>query len=133
MEGNYATESSEYAEWKLKTSAAGETYVIYGFDCSSIPTNASIVKVVLTAKTQQTNIANAGNQVVGLLVSSTVKASQSVTTTSVTTSTIESTSLTRSDLDDCRIRVYCRRDLSSTTNTYYGRIYGATLTVTYQV
>lgn len=41
-------------------------------------------------------------------------------------------SWTRSELNDCNIRLYAKRGKNSTTTTYYLRFYGATLTIVYR-
>lgn len=128
--------NTTYAQWNLKTGSRAQSYVYYKFDLSAIPSDAKIVSVGCQAKayinnTQSSRISS--RQVQMYYGTGTAKGSAYTISTSTTAFSITCGTWTRSELNDCRIRIYAMRGTSSTTTTYYERFYGATLTVVYEL
>lgn len=127
--------NTTYATVNLKTGNGADTTAFWSFDCSSIPAGATIVSVSCRAKamTQQAG----GNRVTTYEIqmykgTSTAKGSSTNLTTSASALNLSCGSWTRSELDQCYIRLHAIRGKNSTTTTYYLRFYGATLTVVYR-
>ena len=104
-------------------------YLIYNFDTSSIPSNATITSVTCIAKCQHTH-SNTAYGSVQLYTGSTAKGTAS-TFRATTTVTINAGTWTRSELNSARIRI--GNTYTGGTTTYYTRFYGATLTVEYTI
>ena len=104
-------------------------YLIYSFDVSSIPSNATIVSVECTAKAQHTHSSTTYGSI-QLYSGSTAKGTAS-TFRATTTMDLNCGSWTRSELSDIRIRI--GNTYTGGTTTYYTRFYGADLTVVYTV
>lgn len=117
----------------LKTGSRAVSYVYYNFDCSSIPSNATIESVTLKAKTyvSQTNANRVATRQFQLFSGSTAKGSVGTMSTSTTAQAIDGGTWTRAELNNCRMRLYAVRGTNSTTTTYYMGLYGADLTITY--
>lgn len=117
----------------LKTGSRAVSYVYYNFDCSSIPSDATIDSVTLKAKTyvNQTNANRISTREFQLFSGSTAKGSVGTMSTSTTAQTIDGGTWTRAELDNCRMRLYAVRGTNNTTTTYYMGLYGADLTITY--
>lgn len=131
------TSNTTYAQWTLVTGGAAETRVVYGFDTSEIPTNATITKVTCKAKcqAQNTTVSRGGRTRVNMLSGSTIKAESDYGAfgTSATVVTPPETTWTREQLTDCYVEIYAVRGLFSTTTAYWNRCYGIDLTVEYEV
>lgn len=129
-------DATTYAQWYMVTGGSAITRVLYTFDLSAIPSNATITSVTCQAKCQaqnsssfrggntnlhlysgSTNMTNTGNQAFG---------------TSAKVVTIPEVSWTREQLKDVRIAVIAARGLIGTSTSYWIRFYGADLTVTYE-
>lgn len=126
--------NTTYSQWNLTTGSSAESYVFYKFDCSSIPSNATIKKVECSTKAycSNTNSSRVATRTVQLY-NGTTKAMGSATTVGAANSvTMTCGTWTRTQLNDCYIRIYAKRGTSNTTTTYYMRFYGATLTITYE-
>lgn len=126
--------STSYATVNLKTGSKASTNAIWSFDCSSIPSNATIVSVSCKAKcyisnTQSSRIATRKIQ---LYSGATAKGSAYTVSNSTTAFNITAGTWTRTELQSARIRLDATRGTSSTSTTYYFRFYGATLTVVYK-
>ena len=104
-------------------------YLIYSFDVSSIPSNATIVSVECTAKAQHTHSSTTYGSI-QLYSGSTAKGTAS-TFRATTTMDLDCGSWTRSELSNIRIRI--GNTYTGGTTTYYTRFYGADLTVVYTV
>lgn len=136
--GKYADNTDSYAEWTMINGNAAFTYVLWIFDLSSIPDNARINKVTCTARCYNSNNHSfyAGNTTVSLLagdISKIVSEGTKAFGTTPTEVTLSSTEYTRDELDNFRLKIQSTRGLLGTSNTYYTRLYGATLTVDYTV
>lgn len=134
--GKYASNTDSYAEWSMVTGGSAYTYILWIFDVSSIPSNATIDKVTCTARCYNSNTQAfyAGNTSVHLLVGTTSKVITSGIKAFGNTPvevTLTSTDYTREELDSFRLKIQSTRGYLGTNNTYYTRLYGATLTVEY--
>lgn len=136
--GKYADNTDSYAEWTMVKGRSAYTYVLWTFDISSIPSNATIDKVTCTARCYNSNTQAfyAGNTSVSLLVGTESKVTTSGTKAFGNTPvevTLTSSDYTREELDSFRLKIQSVRGYLGTNNTYYTRLYGATLTIEYEV
>lgn len=140
ISNGYADSSSTtYARINLVTGSQAESYIYYKFDFSDIPSDATITSVTASAKanvstTNTTRVATKNMQLAtGFSSNITMKGSATSMPSTAASTTISSVgSWTLSEVKDAGIRYYAQRGTGSTTSTYYFRIYGATMTVTYQ-
>ena len=129
-------DSSDYAQWYMVTGGAAITPVLYAFDLSEIPENATITSVTCQAKCQAQNSSSfrGGNNTLSLYSGD----SQMTVTenpafgTSAAVVTIPEVAWTRDQLSNCKIKIQAARGLLGTSTSYYIRFYGADLTVTYE-
>lgn len=138
-EGYTDSTSTTYARINLKTGSQSESYIYYKFDFSDIPNDATIKTVNATAKanvstTNTTRVATKNMQLAtGFSSNITMKGSATSMPSTAASTTISSVgSWTVSEVKDAGIRFYAQRGTRSTSSTYYFRIYGATMTVTYE-
>lgn len=123
-----------YSQINLTTGSNAETYVLYKFDCSVIPADATIDSVTCSAKAYISNTTSnrITNRTIQLYYgTNTAKGSASTVSTSTTAFNMTCGTWTRNELNNCYIRLYGKRGTSNTTTTYYFRFYGATLTIKY--
>lgn len=127
------TSSTTYFRFYLKTGAQAETYIYFKFDFSSIPSNAVITSISASTKCNisSTSTAIAARQI-QLSTGLTLKGSSTANGTATSTRALTPGTWTRAELDDIRMRFYAKRSSSSTTSSYYIRVYGATVTVAYE-
>lgn len=126
--------NTTYSQINLTTGSSAETYVFYTFDCSSIPSTATIDSVACSAKgyISQTNSSRINTRQMQLYKgTTTAKGSATTLSTSTTAANMTCGTWTRTELNDINIRLYAKRGTSNTTTNYYLRFYGATLTITY--
>ena len=131
------TDSSDYAQWYMVKGGSAITRVFYTFDLSAIPSNATITSVACSAKCQAQNSSSfrGGNNTVALWSGETSIAEtegNQAFGTSATVVTIPEATWTREQLNDCRLMILGARGLLGTSTSYYMRLYGADLTVTYE-
>lgn len=103
-------------------------YMIYAFDVSSIPSNATINSVSCSAKVEHTRSSTNGQ--VQLYTGTTAKGSASSFGNTATTVNLTTGTWTRSELNDIRIRIGSNY---TGTSQYETRFYGANLTINYAV
>lgn len=134
--GKSSGNESVPATISLKTGGNAETYVYYPFDFSSIPENATIKSVTCTAKAY--SYAVVGSQVsaiqMQLFSGTTAKGSATTLPTDREAKAISCGTWTRAQLQNCRLRLFARRNSNSQTNTSAGvdmYFYGAEVTVAY--
>lgn len=132
------TDSSDYAQWYMVTGGSAPTKVFYSFDLSEIPKNATITSVTCKAKCQCENgsVFRGGKNVIHLYCGSTKKASTDGTQAFGTTASIvevPETTWTRDELNSLNLLIFGSRGFLSTNTSYWMRLYGADLTVTYEV
>lgn len=127
--------STTYAQINWKTGSNAETYVYLKFDFSSIPVGATIKTVSAKAKgyVNTTNSSRVTSRQMQLATGTTLKGSALTMSNSTSEQTFSSVgSWTRAELQDAGVRYYVKRGTSNTSSTYNLRLYGATMTVTYE-
>ena len=128
--------NTTYAEWYMTKGAAAQTHVVYGFDTSSIPADATIKSVAIIAKCQSENdkAARGGNTRV-YLVSGGINIAQSELGAFGTSPTLVTltASMSRAQLDDVGVKIHAARGLLGVNMQYWIRFYGADLIVEYEV
>ena len=128
------TDSTDYASIRAKNGNNAETWVYFKFNTSSIPAGATIDSVVCSVKvTHNANNTIFPTRTIQMYTGATAKGSATSFTTSATVRTLSVGDWTRAELTDARIKVYLKRGTTQSSTAYYGRLYGATLTVTYTV
>lgn len=120
------TSSTTYAQ----TNGQSGHYLTYGFDCSSIPQNATINSVSCLAKVQHTRTSS-NSGIVQLYSGNNEKGSASSFGNTITTVSLNTGTWTRDELENIKIRI--GNNYNGGTTSYYTRFYGAELTVTYTV
>lgn len=125
--------STTMSRFNLKTGSSAVSYVYYKFDCSEIPQSATITSISCSVKAyiSQTNSSRINTRQVQMFTGTTAKGSASTMSNSTTALNLSCGTWNRSELNDCRIRLYVKRGTSNTTTTYYMGLYGATLTINY--
>ena len=105
------------------------------FDFSSIPADATIKTVTAKAKgyVNTTNSSRVTSRQMQLATGTTLKGSALTMSNSTTEQTFSSVGTwTRAELLNAGIRYYVKRGTSNTSSSYNFRMYGATMTVTYE-
>ncbi len=127
------TSSTNYSTINLTRGSQAETYVYFKFDTSSIPADATIDSVSCDVKIfiNNTSSGNVATRTIQMFSGTTAKGSTQNATTSATIRTFSGETWTRSEISDCRVKLYAKRGTSNTDTSYYFRLYGAVLTVTY--
>lgn len=132
----YANSSSTSAcRININTGSGATTSIYFNFDCSSIPNNATITSVTCSVKasisnTQSSRITTRQAQ---LFSGTTAKGTAYTVANSTTAFNLTTGSWTRDELNNIKLRFYAVRGTSNTSTTYYFAIYGATLTIEYNV
>ena len=128
------TYSGNYARWQLSSSNTSTVcYVYYTFDTSSIPSDATITSVTAQVKAYRNNRVTSGTSGVQLYANTTAKGSATtrLSTSATTVNITNGGSWTRSEINNLRLRLYGVR--SSTNQTGYLYLYGATVTINYTI
>ena len=135
--GKPASNTGSYAEWSMITGGASITKMYWMFDVSSIPANAIITNVTCTARCYASNsqITRGGNSSFSLCVGNERKVYDDDRPFGTTAKeiTLSSAEFTRAELDNLRMNVQCARGFFGTSTEYTNRLYGATLTIDYEV
>lgn len=131
------SDSTTYAQVSWVRGSEAETYLYYKFDFSSIPADARIISVSASAKgyTAATSSSISAARQMQLASGTTLKGGALTINTSTTTKTFTDVgSWTRAELLDARVRFYIKRTDNSSyyNNNQTLRMYGATMTVTYE-
>ena len=127
--------STSYGQVSWKTGQNAETYVYLKFDFSSIPANATIKTVTAKARgyVNTTNSSRVTSRQMQLATGTTLKGSALTISNSTSEQTFSSVGTwTRAELLDAGVRFYVKRGTSNTSSEYTMRMYGATMTVTYE-
>ena len=127
--------STTYCQVNWKTGSGAETYVYLKFDFSDIPSGATIKTVTAKAKgyVNTTSSSRVTSRQMQLATGTTLKGSALTISNSTSEQTFSSVgSWTRAELLDAGVRFYVKRGTSSTSSNYALRMYGATMTVTYE-
>lgn len=135
--GNAYTDSNStsYCQVSWKTGSSAETYVYLKFNLSEIPNDATIKTVTAKAKgyVNTTNSSRVTTRQMQLATGTTLKGSALTLSNSTSEQTFSNVGTwTVAELHDARIRYYVKRGTSNTSSTYQMRMYGATITVTYE-
>ena len=130
----YTNSNSYYARWTLSASNTSTTcyvYYTFGIDISSIPSNATITNVSCIVKAYRNSRVTQNTCGVQLYYNTTARGSAAtgLSTTAGTVTISDGGSWTRSELSNLRLRLYGVR--SSTSNSGYLYLCGATLTISY--
>lgn len=126
--------STNYCIASAITGSNAESYLVYKFDCSSIPENAVIENVTCAVKGRVSSTTYLPTRYAQLYCGNTAKGNQSGNfTTSDSIQTINGGTWTREELDDINVRMIVRRGTSSTGSTASMRFHGATLVITYSI
>lgn len=127
--------NTTYAEWYMTKGATARTRVVYGFDTSGIPSDATIKSVTVTAKCQSESdkMTRGGNTSV-LIVSGGSVVAQSENQAFGTSPTLVTltASMSRTQLDDVGVRIAAVRGALGVNTQYWIRFYGADLVVEYE-
>ena len=130
-----ASDSTTYGQVSWKTGSGAETYVYLRFDFSSIPSDATIKSVSAKAKgyVNTTSSSRVTTRQMQLATGTTLKGSALTLSTSTSEQTFSNVGTwTRAELLNAGVRFYVKRGTSNTSSTYNLRMYGATMTVTYE-
>ena len=135
---NAFTEASSSTRWApyTRTGSNAATTIYLNFDCSAIPSGATINSVSCSVKcgTQGTNYF--GTRTVQMATGTTVKGSattMSGSNSSPTTHNLTVGTWTAAELQNAKLKFYVVRGTSNTSTDATFSIYGATLTVSYTI
>lgn len=129
------SDSTTYGDVYIKKGANAETYVYLKFDFSSIPADATIKSVSAKGKGYSSATASSiiATRQMQLAAGTTLKGSALTLSNTENEQTFSDVgSWTRAELLEAGIRFYIKRKTSYTSNNYHLRMYGATMTVTYE-
>ena len=127
-------DSANYLNIYLTRGSNAVTYMALNFDTSEIPANATIKSVTCEAKAYMSNTQSnrVATRKIQLYSGSTAKGTAYNMISSTTKFKITAGDWTREELDNVKIVINCVRGTNQTSNNYYVRFYGATLTVEYE-
>ena len=127
-----SSSNTTYATLTTSTTRNATSYAFWKFDCSSIPSGATIESVSCVAKCYVNNTTRIGTRSVQLYYGTNTAKGSSVSFDNSTTATqtLNCGTWTREELNDINIRVAGTRNATSTQSASI-RFYGADLTVTY--
>ena len=127
--------STSYCQVTWKTGSHAETYVYLRFNFSMIPDNATIKSITAKAKgyVNTTNSSRVTTRQMQLVAGTTLKGSALTLSTSTSEQTFSNVgSWTVAEVKNIGVRYYVQRGTSNTSSTYNLRLYGATISVTYE-
>ena len=128
-----SSSNTTYATLTTSTKRSATSYAFWKFDCSSIPSNATIESVSCVAKCHVSNTTRIHTRSVQLYYgTSTAKGSSVSFSNNESTQTLDCGTWTREELNDINIRVAGTRSSISTSSATI-QFYGADLTVTYTI
>ena len=135
IENAYADSSSAtYCQVNWKTGSNAESYIYLKFNFN-IPADATIKSITAKAKgyVNTTNSSRVTSRQMQLCTGTTLKGSALTMSNSTTEQTFSSVgSWTVNEIANAGIRYYVKRGTSNTSSNYNFRMYGATMTVTYE-
>ena len=128
-----SSSNTTYATLTTSASSGSTSYAFWKFDCSSIPSNATIDSVSCVAKCYVSNTTRISTRSIQLYYGTNTAKGSSVSFTNSTsaTQTLNCGTWTRAELDDINIRVAGTRGTSTSSASI--RFYGADLTITYHI
>ena len=125
-----SSSNTTYATLTTSTTRNATSYAFWKFDCSSIPSGATIESVSCVAKCYVNNTTRISTRSVQLYYgTNTAKGSSVSFNNNESTQTLDCGTWTREELNDINIRVAGTRGTSTSSASI--RFYGADLTVTY--
>lgn len=126
--------ATTYATLTCTTGSNAETYIYYTFALSEIPENAEILEVTCTARATVSAISSLyGSGNAQLFSGETAKGTAASLPSSATELSLTPGTWTAEELADCRLRFYFKRGAFSTSSSWTMTVYGAELTVVYDV
>lgn len=125
--------ATNYATITMNTGSNAESYAFWSFDCSSIPVNAVINSVSCTAKCGLSSTTRITTHTFQLYNGTSTAKGSAVSFSSAAETDLTCGTWTRSELNQCYIRVYGQRGTSQTSNSATMSFYGATLIVDYSL
>lgn len=130
--GYTSTSSTTYARFTLSTSTTG--YIYYTFDCSEIPSDATITSITGTAKVRRSSTTRVTSPQCQLYTGTTAKGTNvefSNTSGGQTVTLSPGTGWTRANLNDLRLKIGGTGSTSSQSKQV--DFYGANVVITYSV
>ncbi len=128
------SDSTNYASIRAKNGNYAETWVYFKFDTSSIPAGATILEMTCKVKASYTaNNTIMPTHTIQMYSGTTAKGSATTLGTSASEKTLDVGTWTREELSDARVKLYLQRSTTQASTAYYGRFYGATLTIKYKI
>lgn len=127
--------STTYAQVNWTTGSNAETYVYLKFNFSEIPNGATIKSITAKAKgyVNTTNSSRVTTRQMQLATGTTLKGSALTISNSASEQTFSNVGTwTLAEVRDAGVRFYVKRGTSNTSSTYNLRMYGATMSVTYE-
>lgn len=126
-----SSSNTNYATLTTSTTSRSTSYAFWKFDCSSIPSGATIDSVSCVAKCYVSNTSRITSRSVQLYYGTNTAKGSSVTfnATEGATQTLDCGTWTREELNDINIRVAGTRGTNTSSASI--RFYGADLTITY--
>ena len=121
------------AQIYLKTGSQAETWIYWPFDLSDIPNDATIdaVSCSVSAERNSSHTSIVAKGEAQLYTRTKAKGSATNIDSNSGTFSLSCGTWTRSELKNCRLRLYAKRGSSNTTSSQRIYFYGADLTVTY--
>lgn len=128
------SDNTTYCSVRAKNGNYAETWVFFQFDLSAIPAGATILEVACKVKASYTaNSTIMPTHEVQMFSGTNPKGSPTTLGTSASEKTLDVGNWTRAELEDARVRIYLQRSTTQPSTAYYGRFYGATLTIKYTI
>lgn len=130
------SDNTSYAQINLTRNANAVTQIYYNFSLPTIPSGATNISVSCTCKCSinNTNSSRVATRQAQLYSGTTAMGTAYTVANSTTAFSISAGTWTAANLNSgVKLRLYAVRGTSSTTSSYYFRLYGATLTVTYSI
>lgn len=126
--------TGDYARIDIPTGANAEVTSYYRFDLSTLPVGATINSVVVKYRAKINNAYSMWSQTIAVVSGTTIKGTaQTLGTTAADDKTFgQITGLSEAEVRTLGIKLYAKCGTSSTTQTRYMMMYGATLTVDYE-
>ncbi len=128
------SDNTSYAQINLTRNANAVTEIYYNFTLPTIPSGATNISVSCSCKCSinQTNANRITTREARLYSGSTAMGTAYTVANSTTAFSISAGTWTAAQLNSgVKLRLYAVRGTNNTTSSYYFRLYGATITITY--
>lgn len=125
--------TGDYARINVPTGANAEVTSYYRFDLSDLPAGATINSVVVKYKAKINNTSLMSTRTIAVVSGTTVKGTAQTLGTTVTDNKTfgQIAGLSEAEVRALGIKLYAKRNTSTSTSARYITMYGATLTVDY--